>query len=319
MVACLGLSAQNGPGASHQSAEASAPSVHPEKIAYTRAPDAANVSYGPHERNVLDLWKAKSERPTPLVIYFHPGAFHQGDKSWIELYDKPLREMLLERGISVASGSYRYAGQAPLPAPMLDCARAIQFLRYHAKEYNLNPKAVISVGASAGAMTSLFLAFHDDMADPASDDPVKRQSTRICAAGSIDGQPALDPRYSKKFPFIEQYARDMMPKLFGVAPSELNTEKGYRIAEEVSPITYLTRDDPPVFMYYTHNLTDQPPKNKNEAIHNPRFGAVLKEPMDKLGIECIFRTPQDYPAKESRPFTKDMVDFFIKYLPKKGA
>ncbi|HEU0039505.1 MAG TPA: hypothetical protein VFR76_09540, partial [Verrucomicrobiae bacterium] len=30
-------------------------------------PDLADFKYGPHERNVLDLWKAKSDEPTPLV------------------------------------------------------------------------------------------------------------------------------------------------------------------------------------------------------------------------------------------------------------
>ncbi|MGB9606526.1 MAG: hypothetical protein ACPL88_11690, partial [Bryobacteraceae bacterium] len=43
-------------------------------------PDAADVSYGPHERNVLDLWKAHSAKPTPLVIYIHGGGFRAGDK-----------------------------------------------------------------------------------------------------------------------------------------------------------------------------------------------------------------------------------------------
>src|SRR5437762_6039767 len=34
-------------------------------------PDLADFKYGPHERNVLDLWKAKSDKPTPLVV-LHP-------------------------------------------------------------------------------------------------------------------------------------------------------------------------------------------------------------------------------------------------------
>src|SRR5262249_54016083 len=29
-------------------------------------PTAANVAYGKHERQVLDFWQAKSEKPTPL-------------------------------------------------------------------------------------------------------------------------------------------------------------------------------------------------------------------------------------------------------------
>src|SRR5215204_4677038 len=43
-------------------------------------PDLANVSYGPHARNVLDLWQAKSVTPTPLVAFIHGGGFRQGSK-----------------------------------------------------------------------------------------------------------------------------------------------------------------------------------------------------------------------------------------------
>src|SRR5580693_5200211 len=48
-------------------------------------PDVADLRYGPHERNLLDIWKAKPQAgqtgPTPLVLYFHGGGFRGGDKS----------------------------------------------------------------------------------------------------------------------------------------------------------------------------------------------------------------------------------------------
>jgi acetyl esterase/lipase len=60
----------------------------------------------------------------------------------------------------------------------MDCARAIQYARYHAKEFNIDPKRVAATGSSAGGMTSLWLAFHGDLADPKNADPVLRESTR---------------------------------------------------------------------------------------------------------------------------------------------
>ena len=45
-------------------------------------------------------------------------------------------------------------------------ARAIQFLRTKAKEWNFNPARIAVIGGSAGAASSLWLAYHDDMADP---------------------------------------------------------------------------------------------------------------------------------------------------------
>ena len=44
-------------------------------------PTHGNVSYGKHERNVLDFWQAKSDKPTPVVICIHGGGWIGGDKS----------------------------------------------------------------------------------------------------------------------------------------------------------------------------------------------------------------------------------------------
>ena len=44
-------------------------------------PTQADIKYGPAERNVLDFYQAKSEQPTPLVIYIHGGGFVGGNKN----------------------------------------------------------------------------------------------------------------------------------------------------------------------------------------------------------------------------------------------
>src|SRR5262245_27312771 len=89
------------------------------------APDFADVKYGPHERNVFDFWKAKSDKPTPLVLYIHGGGFKGGDKK--TLSGRLLKEYL-ELGYSVAAFNYRFTNVAPAPAQYLDCGRALQFI-----------------------------------------------------------------------------------------------------------------------------------------------------------------------------------------------
>ena len=283
---------------------------------YTRQPDVADVAYGPHARNVLDLWRAKAKRPTPLVVYFNPGGFSAGDKSWIETYDHAsLREMLLEQGISVSTANYRFVAQAPLPAAMLNCARAIQFLRLRANEYNINPQAVIAAGSSAGAATALWLAFHNDLADSHSDDPVSRQSSRVSAVGSLAGQTTFDLDFLTKL-CGEQLARRLASALYGMKPGELGGEQAKRRGEEISPITYLTFDDPPVFLYYAADFSPELPPPGPLAIHNVRFGLLLKEQMDKLHVECVLRTPKNYPGGGNHAVVTEMVQFFVKHLPK---
>lgn len=68
-------------------------------------PTHANVAYGSHPRNVLDLWLAPSDKPTPLLINIHGGGFRGGDKSKLSA---SLIEMMHKEVISVASINYRF-------------------------------------------------------------------------------------------------------------------------------------------------------------------------------------------------------------------
>jgi len=279
-----------------------------------RPPDLANVSYGPHERNVLDLWKARSDRPTPLVIFIHGGGFTQGDKSGV---NPVLLDTSLKEGISVASINYRYSTQAPYPAPMADSARAIQFLRLRAAEWNLNPKAFGATGGSAGAGISLWMGFHDDMADPKSSDPVARQSTRLSAMAVTNGQTTYDPRTIAKLISPETARIDALRKLFNVKEGDpLQATEAFKRYEDGSAVTHLTAGDPPVLLQYSQSNTPMPPESTGLGIHHPRFGYFLKEKMDKLGIECTVRVKDDYAGKPPGQQQRDVVEFFRRHFPK---
>ncbi len=65
---------------------------------------------------------------------------------------------------------------------MHDAARAVQFLRSKAAEWRLDPQRFGAYGISAGATTSLWLAYHDDLADAGGADPIARLSTRLQVA-----------------------------------------------------------------------------------------------------------------------------------------
>src|SRR3954466_11133873 len=86
-------------------------------------PDLKNEHYGPHERHVLDLWKAKSGQPTPLVVYIHGGGFRPGSKESVAM---GLLKPLLDQGISVMAINYRFSPEVTFPAHYMDCARAVQ-------------------------------------------------------------------------------------------------------------------------------------------------------------------------------------------------
>src|SRR5262245_59890362 len=167
----------------------------PERL----TPNVADYVYGSDsERQRFDFWQAKSDRPTPVVLLIHGGGWKGGDKT---LYGTTAIQPFLDAGISVASINYRFIAQAmdqkvepPVKACLQDAARALQTIRSKAKEWNLDPTRVGATGGSAGACTSLLLAYHPDLADPKSSDPIARQSSRLAAAAVNGAQTSLDPK-----------------------------------------------------------------------------------------------------------------------------
>jgi acetyl esterase/lipase len=275
-------------------------------------PDHEDVPYGPHERNVLDVWLAKGDTPTPLVIYYHGGGFRGGDKRTIQ---PQLLEGLLRAGITVAGANYRLTDTAPYPAQMLDCARALQFLRLHAAEYNLDPARVGATGGSAGAGISQWLLFHEDLADPDNEDEVLRQSTRISCAVVYAAQTSYDPRFHKQL-FGSDQVDPALIALFGMSgPEDVDNPAFWPLFEDSSALTHATANDPPVFLFYPQ-ANDALPANAPGGlfIHHPKFGTVLKQKLDELGVECIVRFREDYPDSPGRPPVEEFLSFFIEKL-----
>jgi acetyl esterase/lipase len=248
------------------------------------APDHPDVQYGPHPRNVLDVWLAKSQKPAPLVIYYHGGGFRAGDKRSISI---GLLEKLRASGITVAAANYRLSDAAPYPAQMHDSARALQFLRLHAQRYNIDPKRVGAFGGSAGAGISQWLAYHDDLADPKNADPVLRQSTRLSAVAPFNAQSSYDPRFIKKLMNTDQIHPALI-MLFGMkSPADDANPRFFPLFEDSSPINHLTKDDPPILVYFSQRNDPLPPNSSGELhIHHPKFGFALKEKADSLGVPC---------------------------------
>jgi acetyl esterase len=243
-----------------------------------------DVKYGLHRRHVMDVWLARSDKLTPVLVSIHGGGFRAGNKS----VEPALRNQCLAAGISVVAISYRLSQDAIAPASFHDSARAIQFIRHNANEWNLDPGRIAATGGSAGAGLSLWLGFHDDLADPDSSDPVLRQSSRLSGMVVNDGQSSYDPRVIRDlFPGTDTYKHPALNLLYDVDLDQLDnlTAEKYKLFEEVSPINHLTKDDPPAMLIYRNPLDAQITSQEIGA-HHPKFGVLLKEKMDVLAIRC---------------------------------
>jgi acetyl esterase/lipase len=260
-----------------------------------RAPTVANVPYGTHERQVLDFYKADSAKPTPLLFFIHGGGWVSGDKSGVaEL------EACLAAGISVVSINYRYSWQAqlagvmpPVRWPLEDAARALQFVRSKAGEWNLDKQRIGASGGSAGACSSLYLAFHDDMADPKSSDPVARESTRLWCAAVNGAQTSLDPKQLKEWTPNSRYGGHA----FGFMDPNDRKSRDTRFAEFLekresvlpwikmySPYEHVSKDDPPVFLNYTSAPAIG--QEQRDPTHTANYGVKLQEHCQAIGTEC---------------------------------
>jgi acetyl esterase/lipase len=284
------------------------PSENPFKTAHARQfgppPTLSDVSYGPHPKQVMHFWKtprATAETPAPLVFFIHGGGWQGGDRlSGLAT----MLPRLLDAGISVASVEYRFIKEAmdeqidpPVKAPLSDAARGLQTVRSRASEWHVDPNRIAASGGSAGACTSLWLAFHDDMADPASSDPVARQSTRLVTAAVTGAQTTLDPVQMREWTPNSRYGGHA----FGFMPSPEKRDTQFAeflaardrllpVINQYSPYALVSADDPPVSLFY-----GSPPalgRDAKDPTHTSNFGIKLKERCDAAGVPCELVYPK---------------------------
>jgi pimeloyl-ACP methyl ester carboxylesterase len=247
-------------------------------------PTHANVAYGEFERNKIDVWLAKGEGPRPVLIFIHGGGWVVGDKS----KTKGIQQ-ILDKGISFVAVNYRLTETDPLPAPVLDAARAVQFVRYKAKEWNIDKNKIVLRGGSAGAATSMWIACRDDLAKPDSDDPVERESTRVQGIVAAGGQSAIDPKLIEPWIGPNVY-HEMIYKAVGessIKDALKNYSKHETLYKEFSAYNHLSKDDPPMFLSYAADLS-VPSKNLGHGIHHGLFGVKMKEKSAQVGHDKIY-------------------------------
>ncbi len=263
-----------------------------------------DVPYGAHARQTMDVWKARADRPAPLVIYFHGGGWAAHDKS--DIHEHLDVRAFLEAGISVASVGYRLLQDAnaakiapPVQWPLEDAARAVQFLRAKAGEWSFDQTRFAATGVSAGGCTSLWLAMHDDMAEPRSADPIARESTRLFCVAAKAPVVSLDPWQLREwipnsifsahaFGFAELSRANSFAPFLAARDSYLPQIRRY------SPIEHASADDPPVFMEFPNQ--DKPPvpgEAQTDPNHSAVSGLMLERKLQSLHVKVELRYKGD--------------------------
>jgi hypothetical protein len=151
----------------------------------TAQPDIQREPYGPDKEQVFHLWRARDRDVVPALVHFN-GADP-------DVIPPDLVVACRDAGVAVVSVGFRPFDRG-FPLPQQDAVRAVQHIRHHAARLGVDPRRLAVGGTSAGSGIAMYCAYHADFADPSSDDPVARESSRVQCVTVSDAQSSYDPR-----------------------------------------------------------------------------------------------------------------------------
>jgi acetyl esterase/lipase len=155
----------------------------------------------------------------------------------------------------VASVEYRFSQKAKFPAQIQDCQAAIRWLRAHAKQYNFDSEHVGAIGGSAGGHLSALVGTSGGKKVFAPIGGNEEQSDRVQAVCDIFGpsdfstvvQQATEDKNVKNI-FKFNTPSDPYSSLIGT-PLDDKVK-----ADAVSPVHYVSKDNPPfLILHGTHD------------------------------------------------------------------
>jgi acetyl esterase/lipase len=219
-------------------------------------------------RQRLDLFlpkKPNSEGPLPVVAFVHGGGWQNGDKRGGAGFVVPLVASGDYAGVSIG---YRLTDETIWPAQIHDCKAAIRWIRANAKKYNLDPDRIGVTGGSAGGHLVAVLGTSGDVAElEGSLGETTTVSSRVaCVVDQFGPADLLTMGGWHNGPGSPE------AKLIG-GPVQDNKDK----ARAASPITYVTKDDPPCMMIHGTKDSVVPFSQSEELL------AALQ----KAGVEAV--------------------------------
>src|SRR6266550_3876204 len=192
----------------------------------------------------LDLYcPRKTSGPSPVILWINaPGWSHGREEQHIPVIS------FLSDGYAVASNELRFSGEAPFPAQIEDCKAAVRWLRANAAKYNLDADRIGAGGHSGGGHLSALLGTSGGVQKLEGSGDNMSYSSRVQAVCDVSGpsdllrlhHDASDPSTGTR-----PKAISYIDALLG-GPAEPNKTK----AIAASPITYVSKDDPPFLIIH---------------------------------------------------------------------
>jgi acetyl esterase/lipase len=271
-------------------------------------PTHADVSYGPHPNQLMDIYiPPRGEGPFAVVIWY--GGLWKPSKGVPDLNRFfPARCAVVGVQTRVMQDGIDEKAPAPVSVCMLDARRAVQFVRLHAAEWNLDPNRIAVAGGSQGTLPALYVGCAGERADPKSADPVERVSTKVSAVGAWRSQPTIDPELMQQWVAGVEWGAPSLGYNFG--ESLKRRDALLPLIALWSPDALLSKESAPIYFENNWGLTK--PDSVTEAdyrVHSPRWALGFQKLAQERGATCYVKFP-DHPSEKYA----DIWDFLIQRL-----
>lgn len=256
-------------------------------------PTLANVAYGNEcSRQKLDYWASpkNQEAPQPALVFFHGGGFVCGSK----FYCRQMREVQ-ERGAVAIAVNYRFVRkhQNTVAQSMEDGMNALNFIRDHAKQWNIDPDRIALHGKSSGGSIALWLGMKTPIRG------ITTHNTPTCF--DPDSLVQIGQRRIEAFwPIWTTMASIYRAK-------ELSSQRVQQLIDLYSPIKQVRENSPPLFLYYT---TDPPAKRGGllQTLHNVHYGELMEKRYAELQLPCTLNSPAQPSDQSALEFLCDVLN-----------
>ena len=184
------------------------------------------------------------------------GAIHISGSGWSAPLGpdaRPLKESghvrieawpLAKAGYTMFTINHRAAPRFRYPDQVLDCRRAVRWIRANAAGYGIDPGRIGAIGGSSAAQLVTMLAYQDGDGDPHAPGKIDRVSAKVqCVIARAGG-----------YSYIGSGRPGIHPLLGHPVPTEDDGSEEARRAREASPVTYVSAGAPPTLL--THGTED---------------------------------------------------------------
>ncbi len=226
-----------------------------------------------------DLYQPTGPGPWPGVLLIHGGSWTAKDRRSDMV---KVAKRLVRRGYVVVNATYRLAPQSMHPAQVRDLQQALLWMREQATELRLEPDRIATFGYSAGGHLAAMLGSVKA--------PERLRVQAVVAGGA--------PTDLRKWP-----ASPVVIRLLGGTLRELPDTYA-----DASPVTHISADDPPVFLYHGRQDLLVPPDHSSDYHTALKQAGVRSELLWQNGLGHV-------PAfLISKPATERAIDFLDRQL-----